>query len=265
MAKISVTLLLDETGSMEPIRDDTIGGFNNYLGTLKDLPDEVRFTFLKFDSRRVEKVHVGVPVADVPELNRDTYRPGAWTPLYDAAVKAIRATADVVEGFDKVIVVIQTDGQENASREFTQRDLADLIKEKTEAGWEFVFLGAGIDSYAEAKGLGIGARNTVSYNIQASGQAFAALAATTRSYVGGQSLNMGFDDDAKLAVGDVFDPILNARKDPDPAPQPVRPAVPDDDVKVRPIVDNIVLQPTSDPMGGSQDTGASASFGSFPD
>ena len=80
-----VTFLLDETGSMESIKDDTIGGFNSYLGSLKAEAAPIDFTLIKFDSRRIEKVCVAVPVSQVAELTMESYQPGASTPLIDAA------------------------------------------------------------------------------------------------------------------------------------------------------------------------------------
>src|SRR6516162_11428725 len=86
-----VTFLLDETGSMESIKDDTIGGFNSYLSMLKGSGELIDFTLIKFDSRRIEKVCVAIPVSDVAELDAKSYQPGAATPLIDAAYKTIKA------------------------------------------------------------------------------------------------------------------------------------------------------------------------------
>ncbi len=87
-----VTFLLDRTGSMEAIRDDTIGGFNAYLDGLKGNGSaDIDFTLVQFDSVSIDKIHVAVPVAAIPKLTRDTYQPRASTPLIDAAVKTINA------------------------------------------------------------------------------------------------------------------------------------------------------------------------------
>lgn len=232
MTKVTVTFLLDETGSMMSIKDDTIGGFNQYLSTLKAMGGEVSFSLLKFDSNRVEKVCVGKPVAEVAELTNETYTPGALTPLYDAAVKAIKATEPNAAGA-KVIVVIQTDGHENASREYKRADLADLIKEKTAAGWEFVFLGAGIDAYGEAQALGINAANTVSYCRANSGQTFSTLARNSVAYATGMAESMSFSPKQKLDAGDVYQPAATATA--------VAVAPPTQKPKRRAIVDDISL------------------------
>src|SRR5436309_16027818 len=71
-----VTFLLVETGSMESIKDDTIGGFNSYLSTLKSSTTPIDFTLIKFDIRHIEKVCVAVPVGEVKELDTTTYSPG---------------------------------------------------------------------------------------------------------------------------------------------------------------------------------------------
>jgi hypothetical protein len=91
-----VTFLLDRTGSMEPIRDDTIGAFNAYLDGLKGDDDGTPFDFtlVQFDSMSIDKIHVQVPVAKVPRLTRETYQPRASTPLIDAAYKTIVAVEE---------------------------------------------------------------------------------------------------------------------------------------------------------------------------
>jgi hypothetical protein len=242
--KTIVTFLLDETGSMQKIKDDTIGGFNAYLASLKELDSEVAFTLICFDSNRTRKVHVGTPIADVIELTADTYTPGAFTPLYDAAVKTIRATAEVAAASPDalVIVVIQTDGDENASREFTRADLADLVKEKTAAGWQFVFLGTGIDAYKTGAGMGFSAGNTMSYAGDKSAQTFAAAGNATRRYVasGGDEQAMRFTSAEKTAAGDRTaaagpKPMPMPTPHPTPSPKPVPP-------KPRSLVEDLDLK-----------------------
>ena len=240
MSKTLVTFLLDETGSMQSIKDDTIGGFNSYLGTLKGADGEILFTLLKFDSNRVEKVCVGRPLAEVAELTDATYQPGASTPLYDAAVKAIKATEEVAakDPAAKVIVVIQTDGHENASLVYKQADLAALVKEKTAAGWQFVFLGAGIDAYATGSALGLQGSNTMSYARGSSVQAFAGLAASNARYAAtGDAASLRFTAAEKAAAGDG-----TAAASSKPQPTPTVAARPAAATSARPsLVDDINL------------------------
>ena len=202
-----VTFLLDETGSMESIKDDTIGGFNSYLSTLKASGEPIDFTLLKFDSRRIEKVCVAVPIADVTELDAKGYQPGASTPLIDAAYKTIKAVEKSLNGNKpKVIVCIQTDGHENASTEHNWDELNALIKEKTAAGWQFNFLGTGIDAYDTGAKIGVAAMNTLStgrsaQHVRAS---YAAVADSCLAYARGQASTTEFSMAARMASGDQF-------------------------------------------------------------
>lgn len=236
-----VSLLLDESGSMNTILDDTIGGFNTYLASLQDpTAGAVLFTFIKFDSNKIDKVCVGVPAADVPPLSRATYHPGASTPLIDAAYKTIIATADLVaqrSDSPHVLVVIQTDGMENASTEHTNDELHQLVKEKTAAGWGFVFLGAGIDAFAQASQWGISAGGTMSYARDKSAQTFQAVAMNTTTYRStGATVSLDFADDQRTAAGETQGPpsisavptgTVGTPKIPTP-PKRIRPAIVED-------------------------------------
>jgi hypothetical protein len=225
-----VTFLLDETGSMESIKDDTIGGFNSYLSTLKASTTPIDFTLIKFDSRRIEKVCVAVPVRDVKELDTTTYQPGAATPLIDAAYKTIKAVEkSLSEHEPKVIVCIQTDGHENASTEHSWDDLNALIKEKTAAGWQFNFLGTGIDAYDTGKRMGVAAMSTMSTgrsgrHVRAS---YAAAADSALRYASGRASSSRFSMAERAASGDEFYRKAGlGQQDPaptDPAPKIVAP------------------------------------------
>jgi hypothetical protein len=201
-----VTFLLDETGSMEPIKDDTIGGFNSYLGALKAEPGAlIDFTLIKFDSRAITKVCVAAPVDQVADLTTATYTPGAATPLIDAAYKTIKAVEASLNGKQpKIVVCIQTDGHENASTEHTWDELNALIKEKTAAGWQFNFLGTGIDAYDTGARMGVAAMNTMStgrssQHVRAS---YAAMADSTRNFAAGRADTVGLAHSARAASGD---------------------------------------------------------------
>ena len=140
-----VSFLLDETGSMQEIKRDTMGGFNEYVETLKKGGGNIAFSLMSFNSNETKSRYVAEPIEKVASLTDDNYRPAAMTPLIDASVKIIKATAKAVKKRSDeplVLVVIQTDGYENVSEKYTAADLAKLVKEKTEKGWQCVFLGA---------------------------------------------------------------------------------------------------------------------------
>lgn len=206
-----VSLLLDESGSMQDILDDTIGGYNTYLASLQDpTAGAVVFTLIKFDSNKIDKAYVGVPVADVPSLTCESYHPGASTPLIDAAYKTITATAELVtlrQDSPHVLVVIQTDGLENASTEHTNEELHQLVKEKAAMGWGFVFLGAGMDAFAQAGKWGISAGATMSYARDKSAQVFYVMAQNTACYRStGARVSLDFAPDQRTAAGETPTP-----------------------------------------------------------
>ena len=186
-AKISgptlVAFLLDETGSMMSCKQATISGFNEYIQTLKNTKQDISFTLTKFNSMKSELVHDCAPLNDVKELNDATYIPDNGTPLYDAIGSTVRSTEKNknVKG-KKVLVVIQTDGEENASKEYSRQMICDLIKEKEKSGWTFVFLGANIDAYQVANSIGVKASNTANYAVGKTGSAFAGVAMATANY-----------------------------------------------------------------------------------
>src|SRR5258708_22219689 len=106
-----VTFLLDRTGSMEPIKDDTIGAFNAYLDGLQKAGTLIDFTLVQFDSISIDKICVGMPVAQVPRLDAATYQPRASTPLIDAAYKTIEAvqkSAPPAAGATQIVISIPT-------------------------------------------------------------------------------------------------------------------------------------------------------------
>jgi hypothetical protein len=124
---------------------------------------------------------VAEPINKIGPLTEASYEPEAMTPLIDASVKIIKATDEAVKlrtDDPAVLVVIQTDGEENCSVEHTVADLALLVKEKTAAGWQFVFLGAGLDAFAAARdaGLHIDPKNVVAYDRESSKEMFQATA-----------------------------------------------------------------------------------------
>jgi hypothetical protein len=161
--RVQVSFLLDETGSMNVCLESTISGFNEYVQSLQNDPDsKFRFTLVKFDSFRMTTVYDAVKVKTVAPLTKETYRPGATTPLYDAIAQIITDTEKAAKK-RKVIVVIMTDGEENASQEHTAESVEKLIKAKEEKGWAFMFLGANQDAWATAKSVGISQTAAATY------------------------------------------------------------------------------------------------------
>ena len=212
--KTLVTLLLDRSGSMQSVRDDTVGAINAWLGELRQTEGEMRFSLVLFDDHHgameLQKLHVAAPIKEVPDLRPDQFQPRGSTPLIDAACSTIRAVRESLEGREdvKVIFAIQTDGQENASRENGWEGLRALIAECEKAGWQFTFMGCGIDAYGQGARMGIRRENTISYGADqaATVAAFAATAENTRLYASGIRADTSYTRAQKLRSGDRFDP-----------------------------------------------------------
>jgi hypothetical protein len=128
-------------------------------------------------------VHEGVPIAEVPRLSRETYSPDGNTPLHDAVGRTIRWMDGLRPRPDRVLMVILTDGEENASREYSLRKIHDLIRAREATGrWTFVYLGANQDAWAASERLGIARHNAAPFSVDAVGEAFGAAADATLAF-----------------------------------------------------------------------------------
>lgn len=163
-----IVFILDESGSMQPLVADTIGGFNSYVESQKKEPGEAYLTTVLFDDR-YEVLHNHVNINDVPPLTDTEYRPCGMTALMDAIGRTIATVGKRLyetpeeERPSHVIFVITTDGMENASREFSRDQVKEMIQHQQDKySWQFLFLGAGIDAYKEARSIGIGDSHTMS-------------------------------------------------------------------------------------------------------
>ena len=208
--KTLVTLLLDRSGSMQSVKSDTIGAINAYLGELRKSEADIRFSLVLFDtgpsgSMDLEKVFVAKSIAEVRDLTDADFMPRGMTPLIDAACTTIRAVEESLVGKEaNVVFAIQTDGQENASTENDWSGLKSLIAEKEKAGWEFLFMGCGIDAYEQGRLMGISSSKTLSYGkgAEETVAAFAATARNTALYASGTIMDMEYSAEQKLRAGD---------------------------------------------------------------
>lgn len=217
--KTLVTLLLDRSGSMQSAKDDTIGAFNSYLSGLRASAADIRLTLVLFDTEgsamALEKVHVARPIADVPNLTADEYVPRGSTPLIDAACTTIRAVSDSLVGHDaRVVFTIQTDGMENASQENSWDDLKALVAEKEAAGWEFLFLGCGIDAYEQSDRMGLRQARSMSYRRTGATTraAFEGLGEDVAAFAEGARADLSFSIERRVSAGDDYDARRRTRE-----------------------------------------------------
>ena len=200
-----ITVILDRTGSMESIRDDTIGGFNAFLGEQKSESGTATLTLVQFDSQDAyEVIHRFKKIEEIPELTRETYVPRATTPLLDALGRGVNdlesglSELEEAERPSKIIMAVVTDGQENASVEFTKDQVEKMIKEKTDDNsWEFVFLSADFDAIGEAMDLGIAGSKALLFMKDGKGSAgaWASFSRTASAYRSSKSKSMDFKDE----------------------------------------------------------------------
>lgn len=157
-----LVFVVDKSGSMYNLADDTIGSFNSVIEEQKN-PDKdgnVYVTTVMFNQSS-EKVHERKDIKDVEKITKKEYCPSGCTALLDAVgntITELSKNEDVKK--NKVIFVVITDGYENSSKEFKKDDIKKLIDEKAKENWQFIFLGANIDSVKESGNLGINAKYT---------------------------------------------------------------------------------------------------------
>ncbi|MFT5129729.1 MAG: Mg-chelatase subunit ChlD [Rhodothermales bacterium] len=187
------TVILDRSGSMENIRDDTIGGFNSFLATQQAIPGETTLSLVQFDSQDpYEIVFHALRIGEISPLTRETFVPRGGTPLLDALGRGMNDTASIIGGRARILFAVVTDGQENASREFRKSVIARMIAEKQHEGWQFAFLSADLDAIQDAKNYGVNPDATLHFQKDGGSKlAWESLSKMTSKYRGGSS-EVGF-------------------------------------------------------------------------
>lgn len=194
-----VTIILDRSGSMYAIAEDTIGSINRFVSDQSKVPGSIYITLNQFNDSmsRGERTIA----KDFTPLNLSSYAPNGSTALLDAIGQTINERGEVFARMQendrpsKVIVVIMTDGEENASTRFSKHRINEMILHQQEKyKWEFVFLGANQDSITEATKLGIFASNAINFSHSSAGssQALRTLSAKTFAYHTGVSASMAY-------------------------------------------------------------------------
>ena len=190
-------VLIDETGSMHNDREITMSAVNEYLDTLEMEAPKTRVTITKFNSSGVVDLCQQVKVGKAQRLNRTNYIPSALTPLWDAVGRMLKKAEDAYNKGDRVLCVILTDGNENCSIEYNSKNIATKVKECTNKGWQFVFLGADIDAWNSAKLGGFEMRQTTSFNKADLSNVMANAAAASAAYMAGVSTGYFSTDGGK--------------------------------------------------------------------
>jgi len=184
-----ITMVLDRSGSMQSIKDDTIGGFDAFTSEQRRLPGRCTVSLVQFDNV-YEEVYTGRDLADVPSL---TLVPRGSTAMLDAIGRAVNATGARLAAMPEdrrpgtVIVGIMTDGLENASREFTYPMVKALIEQQEQVyGWTFMYMGANQDAIEVGASLGVARDRSLTYagpKVAAAMGAYSASVGTIREAV----------------------------------------------------------------------------------
>lgn len=178
LAPVLVTVVLDRSGSMSACRDETIEAFNAYLDGLRADEGETSVQLRQFDHEH-ELVYAATPVAKAPLLSYETFEPRGATALNDAIARGIADadSAKVTRGTKHLLVVV-TDGFENASVEHSKESIKDLVAEREARGWTVVFLQGNLDLQAAqmtAALYGVAMGNVAVYDTNVGGSTSAAV------------------------------------------------------------------------------------------
>jgi uncharacterized protein YegL len=201
-----VVAILDRSGSMESLTNDTIGGFNTFLKEQKEVSGEAVLTTVLFNDSYV-LLHDRVNIKKVKPITNKDYVAQGSTALLDAMGKTINNIGLKLnntpenERPGKVIFFIITDGEENASEEFSNEKIKEMVElQKNTYSWEFIFLGANIDSFSVARSMGISADRAFDYVADSEGvhDVQLAMSVAVRNYRKGGSVDAGEDFRAKI-------------------------------------------------------------------
>ena len=172
-----IVFILDRSGSMAGLEDDTIGGFNAMIRKQKAEEGEAYVSTVLFDNL-TEVIHDRLDIQKIRPMTRGDYYVRGCTALLDAVGRSIRHIANIhkyareEDRPEKTVFVITTDGMENASREYSYERVRQMIEHEQKAhGWEFLFLGANIDAAKETARFGIHADRAANYHADHAGTA----------------------------------------------------------------------------------------------
>lgn len=162
-----LVFIIDKSGSMSGLENETIKGFNELLNNQKKQKDKALITTILFNTT-MQFINERKDINEVKEITLNDYRVGGCTALLDAIGNAINYILnnqinDKENEYNNMVVII-TDGLENSSLEFSYEKINSLINKKQKEDWQFIFLGANIDVIKEANKMGIASDNAVSYN-----------------------------------------------------------------------------------------------------
>lgn len=170
-----MVFILDKSGSMASLEQDTIGGFNAMIEKQKKLDGECLVSCVLFDNGQ-KVIYDRVPISEVRPMTEEDYTAGGCTALVDALGKSVKYIGNIHKHLreedvpEHTVFVITTDGMENASRIYSSDKVKKMVSKKTEKnGWEFLYLAANIDAVETGAAIGIKSGRSVNYKCDAKG------------------------------------------------------------------------------------------------
>ena len=194
-----IVMIVDRSGSMSNLVSDVVGGYDSFVKDQKKAEGTATMTLVQFDNR----YEVNYEFMDIQEVPKIDYIPRGLTAMLDAIGKTISSTGEALAKMDesqrpeKVIVMIQTDGAENDSREYTHESIKNMIKtQEDEFNWDFVFLGANINAKNTAVDIGIKSANAMTFAANSRGMTSAlnSVSENLSNVRGGSKLNMSYEN-----------------------------------------------------------------------
>lgn len=170
-----LVFILDKSGSMSGLEQDTLGGFNRMLNEQKKLEGECRISTILFD-QHVHLLHERMDIREIQPMTGAQYQPSGSTALLDAMGQTINRIGSaqkhtpVAQRAKQVLVVIITDGEENSSREYSRQQVRQMVEhQQRKFDWQFIFLGANMDAITTASHCGIHPGNASTYIADSAG------------------------------------------------------------------------------------------------
>ena len=200
--RTDLIILVDRSGSMSSVVEETVAGTNRYFHEQREIPGECFIHLYRFDNEW-ERVLQGVNLVGLADISRQDIEPRGWTALFDAIAATISDMGNYYRALpegqrpSKVLMVILTDGEENSSKEFRAHQVKEMIKHQTDKyNWQVTFIGANQDAVLAGDTVGIGLGQSLNFaaNARGVGNAYTSISsATSRFRKGDKTSNVDTD------------------------------------------------------------------------